>query len=91
MIDIHRHTIYSDGSFLVKELLKEAESKGLTLLSITDHNTIRAYYELKDSHIRCLFTGNIISNYNFRHINNIIILITNSSTNSTTSCIYTKC
>ena len=61
MIDIHTHTIYSDGSFSVKELLKEAESKKLTLLSITDHNTISAYYELKDSNIRCLFTGNIIS------------------------------
>ena len=26
MIDLHTHTIYSDGSFTVKELLKEAEN-----------------------------------------------------------------
>ena len=43
MIDIHSHTTHSDGSFSVKELLKEAERIGLSLLSITDHNTIDAY------------------------------------------------
>lgn len=61
MIDIHSHTTYSDGSFSVKELLNEAERIGLSLLSITDHNTIDAYYEIKDSNIRNIFSGNIIS------------------------------
>ncbi|CDE07371.1 putative uncharacterized protein [Bacillus sp. CAG:988] len=61
MIDLHCHTTYSDGSFSVKELLQEAEKKRLTLLSITDHNTINAYYELKGSNIRNLFGGDIIS------------------------------
>ena len=46
---------------LAKELLQEAEKKRLTLLSITDHNTINAYYELKGSNIRNLFGGDIIS------------------------------
>jgi len=60
MIDIHSHTTYSDGSFSVKEIMEEAERVGLSLLSITDHNTIQAYQELKNPNIRSLFSGNII-------------------------------
>lgn len=60
MIDIHSHTTYSDGSFSVQDILKEAERVGLSLLSITDHNNIKAYQELKNSNIRNLFSGNII-------------------------------
>lgn len=60
MIDIHTHTKYSDGSSTVKELLEEAENIGLTLLSITDHNTIDAYRELASPEIRNIFTGKII-------------------------------
>ena len=60
MIDMHTHTIYSDGSFSVKELLEEAEKVGLSLLSITDHNTIQAYDELKDVNLRSIFSGDII-------------------------------
>lgn len=60
MIDLHCHTTYSDGSFSVVELLKEAEKEELTLLSITDHNTIQAYYELENSDIREKFKGNIL-------------------------------
>lgn len=59
-IDIHTHTTYSDGSFSVQELLHEAERIGISLLSITDHNTIQAYQELKDSNVRNIFHGNII-------------------------------
>ena len=61
MIDLHSHTTYSDGIFTVKELLKEAEKLGLSMLSITDHNTVQAYSELKNSDIRNLFSGDIIS------------------------------
>lgn len=61
MIDIHTHTTYSDGSFSVRELLEEAEKIGLTLLSITDHNTIQAHHEMKKSNIRNIFSGDIIS------------------------------
>ena len=61
MIDLHSHTTYSDGSFTVQELLREAERIGLSLLSITDHNTVQAYWELKNSDIRNIFSGDIIS------------------------------
>ena len=60
MIDIHTHTNYSDGSSSVQELLTEANKIGLSLLSITDHNTIDAYRELSNPNIRSLFKGTII-------------------------------
>lgn len=60
MIDIHTHTTNSDGSFTTKALLEEAEKVGLTLLSITDHNTIEAYNEIKKFNIKRLFNGDII-------------------------------
>ena len=44
MIDIHSHTLYSDGSSSVEELLSEAEKLNLSLLSITDHKTIKAHF-----------------------------------------------
>lgn len=61
MIDIHSHTTYSDGSSSVEELLEEAQKIHLSLLSITDHNTIQAHFELQNSNIRNKFHGKIIS------------------------------
>jgi len=61
MIDLHTHTTYSDGHSTLLELLKEAEQKKIELLSITDHNTIEAYEELKKEEVSNLFTGEIIS------------------------------
>lgn len=40
MIDLHIHSNYSDGSWSIEEILKEAKKLGLTQLSITDHNTL---------------------------------------------------
>lgn len=60
MIDLHTHTNYSDGSMTTEELLREAEKIGLTYLSITDHNTIAAYNDLKDYTTRMHFKGKII-------------------------------
>lgn len=60
MIDLHCHTTYSDGSFSVEELLREAEKRQLTLLSITDHNTVQAYYELENANIKGKFKGTIL-------------------------------
>jgi 3',5'-nucleoside bisphosphate phosphatase len=42
-VDLHIHTIHSDGSNTVKEVLEAASLKGLTALSITDHDCIDAY------------------------------------------------
>ncbi len=61
MIDLHTHTNHSDGSSTVEELLKKAEELHLTTLSITDHNTIAAYQELKNPFTRTIFNGRIIT------------------------------
>lgn len=60
MIDIHTHTTYSDGTLTPGELLEEAQKEKLTIISITDHNTIGAYEELKNPNIREKFEGMII-------------------------------
>lgn len=41
--DLHCHTTCSDGSLTPIEIIKLAKEKGLSALSITDHDTIEAY------------------------------------------------
>jgi 3',5'-nucleoside bisphosphate phosphatase len=43
--DLHTHTLASDGELTAVELLKKAKSKGLSTLSITDHDTIDGYVD----------------------------------------------
>lgn len=43
MIDIHIHTLYSDGDKTVEEVLKMCEKRKLNYISITDHNTCKQY------------------------------------------------
>lgn len=58
MIDIHIHTVYSDGDKTVEEVLKMCEERKLKYISITDHNTCMQY---KDEALnKNIFTGNII-------------------------------
>lgn len=60
MIDLHTHTKYSDGADSLIELLKNAESKKLNIISITDHNTALAYDELGKMNYKQYYTGKII-------------------------------
>lgn len=46
--DLHTHTTASDGSLSPAELLQRAQGKGLKILSITDHDTIKGYLNIKD-------------------------------------------
>ena len=59
MIDIHMHTIYSDGDKTVEEILKMCEERKLEYISITDHDTCKQYEDeaLKNNKI---FSGKII-------------------------------
>ena len=59
MIDLHIHSMYSDGSKTVEEILKMCEEKRLEYISITDHNTAKQYKDeaLKNNNI---FSGKII-------------------------------
>lgn len=39
-IDLHTHSVYSDGTYTPTELVSYAKKKGLSAISITDHDTI---------------------------------------------------
>lgn len=57
-IDLHIHTVNSDGFDTVEEVLIKAESLGLSVVSITDHNSVKSYYQLQ--HHRDKFSGLIV-------------------------------
>lgn len=59
MIDLHMHTKYSDGDRTVKELLQLCQKKKLELISITDHNTCKAYFD--EAINNKIYTGEIIT------------------------------
>lgn len=40
MIDLHTHSVFSDGSFTPEELVTQGRSIGLTAMSLTDHDTM---------------------------------------------------
>lgn len=61
MIDLHIHTTCSDGTDDVITVLKKAESKKLKCISITDHNTCKAYEEISSiKDLQRYYTGKII-------------------------------
>lgn len=39
-IDLHMHSVYSDGTYTPSELVAYARQKGLSAISLTDHDTI---------------------------------------------------
>ena len=61
MIDLHCHTTNSDGTDNTIELLKKAQEKGITLLSITDHDTTKAYFDIDNININEYYSGKIIT------------------------------
>lgn len=61
MIDLHIHTVRSDGDFTVEEILEKAQAKNLDIISITDHNNIRAYDDLKLLDVSKLYNGKIVA------------------------------
>ncbi|SHE71913.1 hypothetical protein SAMN02745164_01008 [Marinitoga hydrogenitolerans DSM 16785] len=44
-LDLHSHSIYSDGTFTPEELILKAKEKNLLLYSVTDHDNIGAQKE----------------------------------------------
>ncbi len=41
IIDLHSHSLYSDGSDSPAELIKKAKAAGLSALALTDHDTVK--------------------------------------------------
>lgn len=60
MMDLHTHTIHSDGADTVEELLHHAQESGLSHLSITDHNTTSAYRDPAMAHWQEIYHGTLI-------------------------------
>ena len=46
MIDLHVHTIHSDGRLKVAQILQRAKDDGIDVISFCDHNVVGAYEEL---------------------------------------------
>ncbi|QBG46691.1 PHP domain-containing protein [Verrucomicrobia bacterium S94] len=40
MIDLHTHSVYSDGTNTPSELIKMADERGLSAMALTDHDTV---------------------------------------------------
>ncbi len=70
MIDLHTHTTYSDGTWDVKTLLKNAKENGVELLAITDHDTVKAHLELKENDYSNYFNGKTIPGAEFNCVFN---------------------
>lgn len=47
LIDLHIHSIYSDGDNTPDEIIKKAIESNVKTISITDHDTVLAYQNLK--------------------------------------------
>lgn len=49
VVDLHTHTTASDGALSPLQLVARARAKGVTVLAITDHDTVDAYRELENA------------------------------------------
>lgn len=70
LIDLHTHTSYSDGTWTLRKLLEEAEKNKIEVLSITDHDTIKAYKELEKIKNEKIYSGKIIPGIEFTTVYN---------------------
>ena len=59
MIDLHIHSKYSAGTDEVEAILRQAEALNLNIISITDHNTVIQYEDVKKH--RHLFSGKVVT------------------------------
>ena len=68
MIDLHTHTIFSDGTWTIEEMLSNAEKAGISTLAITDHDTAMPHIKLKEIDTKSYFSGRIIVGGEFNAI-----------------------
>ena len=48
-IDLHTHSVYSDGTFTPTELIRAARDRGLDVIALTDHDTMNGLDEAADA------------------------------------------
>ena len=90
-VDLHIHSIYSDGALLPEKILEIALNKGLKCISIADHNVLEGSKELieiaKDKNIKCISGIELDTLYDER---NFHILGYNFDFNSTDFQLFVK-
>ena len=47
LVDLHMHTLHSDGILSVKDLINLAKTRGVEIMSINDHDTVKGVMEMK--------------------------------------------
>lgn len=60
MIDLHIHSNHSDGNLSPEQLLKLAGENGIKIVSITDHDSVDAYFQLGEGEIDKIYAGKLI-------------------------------
>jgi hypothetical protein len=69
-VNLHIHTTYSDGFLTPVEVLKKLEDEGVKIASITDHDSVEAYYDLESKNISGIYSGIIIPGVEIKCIHN---------------------
>ena len=63
MIDLHIHTIYSDGEYDEKEIIKKIKNAGIKEFAICDHDTIegsfKVFKKLKENNEKLIFHSGV--------------------------------
>ncbi|MDD2376020.1 MAG: PHP domain-containing protein [Clostridia bacterium] len=74
MVDMHIHTVHSDGIDSIQKVFEFANKLNISPISITDHNTISAYEEIIKTNVISLYNGDLIPGVELKcHINKEII------------------
>ena len=60
MVDLHIHSNYSDGNLSPEQLLKLASESGIKIMSITDHDSVEAYFQLGEGEIDKIYAGKLV-------------------------------
>lgn len=52
IIDLHMHSVHSDGTFTTNELLAMLWDKNADIISFTDHDSVGCYYDIREGRAR---------------------------------------
>jgi predicted metal-dependent phosphoesterase TrpH len=70
-VNLHIHTIYSDGLAMPEDIVKQAKEKGYKRIAICDHNTLEAYLQtdiLKEDIVIPAIEFDVWCGYVFMHL-----------------------
>ena len=48
MMDLHIHSVYSDGKYTIEKIMQNAQYNGVSIISITDHDNIESVKHIID-------------------------------------------